>query len=120
MVWVLRQAIMVLPKASRELRYFSASRPIRPADGVYNAKLSISFTSQSRERDCLFLPALNGSCMTSCCISCLFVPLFLFSQGLNVVYFFSVPNRPSRPSSSVLSPESHPLGHAPDQGFLVQ
>jgi NADPH:quinone reductase-like Zn-dependent oxidoreductase len=38
--------------------------PIRPAHGVYNAKLSISFTSQSRERDCLFLPALKGSCMT--------------------------------------------------------
>jgi hypothetical protein len=63
--------------------------PIRPAHGVYNAKLSISFTRQSRERNCLFLTALNGSCMISHCPSCLFVPLFHFSQELNVVSFVS-------------------------------
>ena len=75
--------------------------PNRPTHGVYNAKLSISFTSQSRERDCLFLPALKGSCMTSRCTSCRFVPLFHFSQGLNVVYYVSGPNRPiTRKASS--------------------
>ena len=77
-----------------ERNLYNSMGPIRPAHGVYNAKPSISFTSQSRERGRLFLPALKGSCMTSRCTSCLFVPLFHFSQELHVVYFVSGPNRP--------------------------
>src|SRR5438045_5925574 len=56
-----------------ERNLYNSMGPIRPAHGVYNAKPSISFTSQSRERGCLFLPALKGSCMISRCTPCLVV-----------------------------------------------
>src|SRR5258708_31761663 len=37
------------------------NRPIRPANEIYNAKLSISFVSRLRGGLCLFSPAPNGS-----------------------------------------------------------
>ena len=36
-------------------------RPIRPANEIYNAKLSISFAGQLRGKLCLFSPAPSGS-----------------------------------------------------------
>jgi hypothetical protein len=73
----------------------AATGPTRPANEIYNAKLSNSFTSQLKGRLYLFSPAPYSSWATIYRIFCLFVHLLHSQHGHNVVYFGREPNRPT-------------------------